>query len=345
VQRFVEATQQQNVTNTEARVITAAVNAQKVHPRPALVLTLGTVLGLMAGVGAAYARDRLDKVFRTPKQVEQALGVECLGILPAVEPRAGQPRRHEPSALELAQRTIAQDLGISRQVILTPFSRFTETIRGIKVAADTTATNRDVSVVGLVSAVPAEGKSTISANLAQLAAHGGSRALLIDGDLRNPSTTKTMAPHATAGILELLQGDRELADVVWRDPITGLDFLPAVLTTPIAHTSELLASRAMAQIIATAREQYDYIVIDFPPLAPVVDAKAASHLVDAFILVIEWGQTSPEIIAEALGAAEVVQSKLIGAVLNRANPSALKKIEAYKGKNYHRYYTSYMSSS
>jgi succinoglycan biosynthesis transport protein ExoP len=299
----------------------------------------------MLGCGAAFARERLDNVFRTPKQIEQALGIECLGILPAIEAKSGR-RRTAASVEELAGRSIAQDLGIARQVVLTPFSRFTETVRAIKVAADTNVTSpRDVKVVGLVSAVPAEGKSTVAANLAQLAAHGGGRALLIDADLRNPSLTRLMAPHAEWGLLELLQDHAVIADIVWRDPITGLDFLPAVLTAPIAHTSELLASKRMAELLTDIRAEYDYVIVDFPPLAPVVDAKAGSHLVDAFILVIEWGQTSPEIISEALGSAELVQSKLIGAVLNKANPSALKKLEAYKGKNYHRYYTSYVSGS
>jgi succinoglycan biosynthesis transport protein ExoP len=343
LQRFMEATQQQNFTTTEARVITAAVRAQKVHPKPALVLAIATMLAVMGGTAAGFARERLDNVFRTPRQVEQALGVECLGILPAIESKA-VARRNKPSAVDLAQRVISEDLGLARQVILTPFSRFTETIRGIKVAVDTGQSAKNISVIGLVSAVPAEGKSTVAANLAQLTAHGGARTLLIDGDLRNPSLTRLMAPHASAGVIEALHRGISLDDLTWRDQITGLDFLPAVLTTPIAHTSELLASRAMAELVARAREEYEYVIIDFPPLAPVVDAKAGSHLVDAFMMVIEWGVTSPEIISEALGSAEIVQSKLIGVVLNRANPSALRKIEAYKGKNYHRYYTSYMSS-
>jgi succinoglycan biosynthesis transport protein ExoP len=343
LQRFMEATQQQNFTTTEARIITAAVRPQKVHPMPTLVLAVATMLGVIGGTAAGFARERLDNVFRTPKQVEQALGVECLGVLPSIESKA-IGRRNKPLPADLAQRVISEDLGLARQVILTPFSRFTETIRGIKVAVDTGQSAKNVTVIGLVSAVPAEGKSTIAANLAQLTAHGGARTLLIDGDLRNPSLTRLMAPHATAGVIEALHRGISLDDLTWRDQITGLDFLPAVLASPIAHTSELLASRAMADLVGRAREEYEYIIIDFPPLAPVVDAKAGSHLVDAFMLVIQWGVTSPEIISEALGSAEIVQSKLIGAVLNRANPTALKKIEAYKGKNYHRYYTSYMSS-
>ena len=97
----------------------------------------------------------------------------------------------------------------------------------------------------------------------------------------------------------------------------------------------------MADMIAYARAHYDYVILDFPPLAPVVDAKAASHFVDAFILVVEWGETSEGVVAEALTTAEVIRSKLLGTVLNRANVSALRKLERYKGKSFHRYYASY----
>jgi succinoglycan biosynthesis transport protein ExoP len=345
LQRYIETTQQQTVTSTEARVITGAVGATKVHPNTSQVLSLGTVLALMLGCGAAYARERLDHVFRTPKQVEKALGVECLGVLPAIEGKPA-PKRNQPvDQAALSSRTIAQDLGIGRQVVLTPFARFTETVRSIKVAADTCAGAHGTRVIGIVSAVPGEGKTTIAANLAQLLANGGHRTLLIDADLRNPSLTKMMAPHAQAGLVEVLLGRASVESVTWRDPITALDFLPAVLPHQISHSSEVLTSPRMKQLIAKAREEYAYTILDFPPLAPVIDAKAAAHLVEGFIFIIEWGRTSQEVIVEALGSAELVQSKLVGAVLNRANPSALRRLEAYKGYNYHRYYSSYQSNA
>jgi succinoglycan biosynthesis transport protein ExoP len=344
MQRYVEATQQQNVTSTEARVITPAVGASKVHPNNNRTLGLAAVLSLMIGCGIGFARERLDRVFRTPKQVEQALGVECLGILPAIPHKTvRKPTTFDPDELE--RREIAQDLGIARQVILTPFSRFTETIRGIKVAADTNRNLRDVHVIGVVSAVPAEGKSTVAANLAQLLAQSGNRTLLIDADFRNPSLTRIMAPGAQFGTIDLLHRNADLLSLIWRDPITGLDFLPTVLTERIAHTSEMLASSPMQELIEVAKKQYEYVIVDFPPIAPVVDAKAASHLIDAFLLVIEWGRTSTEAIAESLASAELIQSKLLGAVLNRANPVALKRLEAYKGYNYHQYYSTYVSNN
>jgi len=342
LQRYVEATQQQSIATTEARVLTPASLGFKISPNSRFVMMASSALGLMAGFGAAFTRERLDAVFRTPKQVERTLGVQCLGILPALP--AKTPRKTQPSPEKAASRIIDEDLGIARQVVLTPFSRFTETVRSIKVAADTSPSAQAVRVIGMVSAVPGEGKSTVSANLAQLTAHSGNHTLLIDGDLRNPSLTRVLAPKAKAGVLEVLDGSVKLGQALWRDPVTGVHFLPAAISRPVAHTSEILSSRGMSNLMKVVREHYDYVIVDLPPLAPVVDAKAASHVIDGFLLVIEWGRTSPEVISEALGSAELVQSKLIGAVLNRANPAALKRLEAYKGANYHRYYTSYVSS-
>src|SRR5205085_959231 len=124
-----------------------------------------------------------------------------------------------PALVASGGNIISSDLGIVRQVVIAPFSRFTETVRGIKVAADTTTLPAPgTRVIGVVSAVPGEGKSTIAANLAQLMAHAGSPTLLIDGDLRNPSLTRRMTPQAEIGVDDIIEGRVKLADATWRDP-------------------------------------------------------------------------------------------------------------------------------
>jgi succinoglycan biosynthesis transport protein ExoP len=340
VQRLVETIQQQSSPNTEARLITEAASAQQTHPRTQVALAVAVLFGACLGSAVCFAREVLDRVFRTTRQVEQALGVECMGVIPYVaSPKTQAPIQYENQP-HVGARSITGDLGIARQVVLAPFSRFSETIRAIKVAADTSTGSRGMKVIALVSALPGEGKSVVACNLAQFIAHSGRDALLIDADLRNPSLSRRIAPQASRGTLEVIDGTAQLSDTIWRDPITGLDFLPTVLQRPIAHTSEVLASDQTANLLALARDQYEYVVIDLPPLAPVVDAKAVARHVDAFVLVIEWGQTSPEAIFEALGSAEVVHSKLLGAVLNKADAAKLKKLEAYKGGSYHKYYDS-----
>jgi succinoglycan biosynthesis transport protein ExoP len=94
----------------------------------------------------------------------------------------------------------------------------------------------------------------------------------------------------------------------------------------------------MADMLQVMRENYEYIIIDLAPVMPVTDAKAISHLVDAMVYVIEWGKTTRGALQESLSGSEAIQKKLLGAVLNRANPKMLKRIEAYKGSHYNSYY-------
>jgi succinoglycan biosynthesis transport protein ExoP len=342
--RFVEATQQQSFPNTEARIITPASAGEKSEPRTASVLVFSLLAGMTFGMGVALAREQLDRAFRLPVQVENTLGLECLGILPAVD---GVAVTHKVAGIlermpaVTGPRPILRNLGIGRYVVAEPFSRFAETLRGVKVSADTSAPAGHIKVIATVSAVPAEGKSTVALNMAELIAQTGSRALLIDGDLRNPTLTRLIAPEAERGLIEILNGSAAAEDVTWTDPLTGMRFIPAVLPTAIAHTSGLISSPAMERLLAAARDDYDYIVVDLPPMVPVVDARAAAHLMDGFLLVIEWGKTSPEVVTEAVQSAEVVRERIIGAILNKANTHVLKRLEAYKGANYHRYYASY----
>jgi succinoglycan biosynthesis transport protein ExoP len=334
VQRFLEASQQQSAPGTEARVITQADIAPKTYPRTIIVLALAGFVGVGAGCGAAFLREALDRTLRTPQELERALGLACVGILPELRPdNAGTPVDEVLLEQRERPRVITAELGIERHVVTAPFSRFAETMRSIKVAADTVAAGHDLKVIGIVSAVAGEGKTTIAANLAELVAQGGRRALLVDADLRKSSLTERLAPEAEIGLLQVLDGTSELEDVVWRDP-TGLDFLPAVRGSSLMHPSEVVGSERMGALIAAARREYDLVVVDLPPLGPVADAKAAARHVDAFLLTIQWGHTLQEVVRNSLRSAERVEGKLIGAVLNKANLAMLRKLQSYDGRDY-----------
>lgn len=333
-QRYMEAAQQQDFSTSEARTITSADSGLRIAPNPRQVLPMGVIFGLLLGCGAAYLREARADVLRTCADFEDRLGIDCLGILPLIPDRV---RTDGPNTGgDLGARHIAQKSNVTREVLLEPFSRFAETIRNVKIAIDTNAV--EVKTIGIVSAIPGEGKSTVSVNVAQLAASVGRRTLLIDVDFRDPSLTRSLAPSAEAGLIEVLSGQKSLAEVVWTDDNTDLEFLPAHMTRRMANTSELLKSQAMDLFLSRAREVYDYVILDFPPMALVVDAKAMSHIVDGFLVVAEWGGTGTRVISETLAAADIVRRRVIGGVLNRANPQALEQMEAYKGLKMHNYY-------
>jgi len=258
---------------------------------------------------------------------------------PKPNSRDDQPRSSADPAI---QRLITRDKSLLWTVADSPLSRFAESIRAIKVAADLANAIKANKVIGITSSLPNEGKSTVAISLAELIAAGGSRVVLVDCDLRNPSLSRKLTPQAPAGLLEVISGKSNLDDVLWTEPATGLGVLPAVLPSRLAHSSEILASQATRAMFEKLREVYDYIIVDLSPLAPVVDVRAMTHLVDSFVFVVEWGRTKIDVAEHALGSARGVYENLLGIVLNKADMNAFARYESYRGNYYYnRYYARY----
>jgi Mrp family chromosome partitioning ATPase len=152
--------------------------------------------------------------------------------------------------------------------------------------------------------------------------------------LRNPSLSSSLAPNAATGIVEVINGKRSLEEAVWRDPKTNLVFLPAFRRGPLFHTSEILAADAMQRLFERLRATYDYIIVDLPPLAPLVDVRATSSLIDCFILVVEWGRSKPDVVRHALHSAPNIYECMIGAVLNKTDIKAMIRYDAHMSDYY-----------
>jgi Mrp family chromosome partitioning ATPase len=126
-------------------------------------------------------------------------------------------------------------------------------------------------------------------------------------------------------VLDVTSGRAKLEDATWIDPSTHLHFLPATSSPGLAYTSEVLASEEMAGIFKVLRESYEYVIVDLSPITPFVDVRAAAHLMDSFILVVEWGSTNIDAVKQSLDVASEVDGKLIGTILNKANLKTLKR--------------------
>lgn len=339
LEKLQNATQNQSFPISDARIIGTAVKPyEKSSPKTLLAIAGGLVGGLCLGFGAAFARELLSDVLRTPAEVEDEIGVKCLGVLPDIrKPSLTQKARALlPSEGPPAREKMGTEM--SRYVVDRPFSRFAETLRNIKVSIDVARLTREVKVIGIVSSLPKEGKTTVAANFGHLTALSGHRTLLIDGDLHTRSLTRELAPNAKNGLVEALQDPSSFGYQIQRSKETGLDFLPSIYLTRMVNSADIMASKAMADLLTVVRQNYDYIIIDLAPVMPVADSKAMSHLVDAMVYVIEWGKTTRSALQESVSSSEAIQKKLLGAVLNRADPNMLKRIEAYKGSHYNSYY-------
>ena len=258
LQRYMATVQQQSFPITEARVVTPAARPlTKSHPKTILVLLITTAGGMIFGLAIGHLRDLSDRVFRTRAQVEAALGRDRLATVPTikVDKPKGQPSRpnnvgniseakppgdsEEQKSLdgetvgELSDlRAIVRRDQLLWQVVDFPLSPFAELIRSIQMAAHlygATKSNKfrkSKKILGIVSSLPGEGKSTIAASLAQLLSHSGKRVILVDCDLRAPRLTHTMAPGAKAGLVEVVSGDAALDDVLWTDKSTNSKLPP-----------------------------------------------------------------------------------------------------------------------
>ena len=331
-QRYIGSKQQETFPISETRVIQPAAPPQsKSKPKSKIVMALGLIGGIGFGVMLGLFRELMDRVFRTAAQIESELGLSCLALVPELVVPQSPVRRvkSRPTDGDLGQRTVAKDSAIHRAVIDRPLSRFAEAIRSIKLAIDLNATKTSNQVIGLTSALPNEGKTTIAASLAQLIGHGGKSVIVVDCDLRNPSLSSSLAPNATAGIIEVTNGSRSIEETVWRDPTTNLAFLPAVRRTDLLHSSELLSTDSMHKLFDRLRASYDYVIVDLPPLTPLVDVRATTQLIDHFILVVEWGQTKIDVVKHALHTAPTIHDSLIGTVLNKTDIKAMARYDSY----------------
>ncbi|MBR0906423.1 AAA family ATPase [Bradyrhizobium liaoningense] len=338
LQRYMGSAQQETFPVSESRVLfPASPPPTKSKPKTRLVLAFGIFGGLAIGVGLALLRDLMDRVFRTSSQVESVLELPCLSMVPLLPAQKSPkpPVRPQKSDDQVQQRIVSSPTAIHRTVVGMPLSRYTEAVRSIKLAIDHNPAKISSQVVGITSALPNEGKTTIAASLAQLIGHAGKRVIIVDCDLRNPSLSSILAPKAACGIIEVANGSRSLADAIWRDPTTNLAFLPAVRRGPLLHTSEILCADAISKLFDRLRNEYDYVIVDLPPLTPLVDVRATSSLIDCYILVIEWGRTKIDVVQHALHTAPNIHESLIGAVLSKTDTKAMARYDGHRSYYYH----------
>ena len=338
MQRYQETLQQQSFPITEARVITAATPPTiPSYPKRAMVLALSAVLGVLVGSGIGALREIRDRVFRTASHVRDDLGLEFLGMLPSIDAAViyRKSKDAHPRQIEVTN-------SLQRYSLDHALSSFSETLRVAKVALDLALGDRKPKIVGVISALPGEGKSTVAKNFASLLAHLGAKTVLIDADLRNPALSRGIAGKAEAGIVEAIRGERPIRDLLLFEPDSGLFVLPAVMKKRVQHTSEVLSSPGMRNVLKQAGELFDYIVVDLPPLGPVVDVRAAASMFDAFLLLVEWGRTSRMMVQNILESDPALYEKCIGILFNKVQMKKIMLYESYGAKDfYHNRYSKY----
>jgi len=329
LQRYNSVSQFDDVVGKDARVITrAAPPLHKVTRRAMLALGGGITLGLLLGIGAALGREFATGPIRTPEQIRGITDAYC-----TVLPRVG---------LEPARRSQSSDVSedeLAAYVLRAPYSRFTEAFRNARAVLTSRKVLGRGDIIGVVSAVPREGKTTVSTNLAaMLGSNSKLRVLVIDGDLHWRSLTTRLAPDAQEGLIEALGDPSRLSELIVKKERVGIDVLPCPLADRLPDAAGLLGSSKMDTLLATVRELYDFVVIEAPPIMSVVDVKAIEHHIDQFVLVTEWGHTRLRLVEEALYEVPGIRDRLSCVMINKVDHAAFRAIDSYKGPRFGAYY-------
>ena len=342
LQRYREVIQQQSgpITEETRFISRASKPLEPTGPRKSLILALAAAGGLAFGVGIGVLRETMDRAFRTSRQVRNVLQTDCIAMIPKLDRR--RPLKSLGSTTTSGSQLIIPNSKTNAiwTVLDSPLSRFSESLRSLKVSLN--ERSRSNKIVAVTSSLPGEGKSTVAASLALMLAQEGARVMLVDCDLRTASLSRLLTGRTTCGILDVIAGKTPLKDTIWKEPCTNLVFLPAGIKSQLPCSNNVLSSEAAQDFFDHLRQAYDYIIVDLPPLAPVVDVRSTARFVDFYTLVIEWGRTKIDLVEHAISGAPVVYEHLLGVVLNKVDINRLASYEGSRRKYYlNKQYASY----
>lgn len=262
-------------------------------------IVLGILVGLLLGLAAAFFLEYLDQTIKTSQDIERVLQLPVLGHVPLDGKLASQNGARQPITIVTA---------------LDADEPATEAYRTLRTNVLFVGAERPLQVVGVTSPGPGEGKSTTAANLAVTLAQNGSRTLLIDADLRRPVVHRAFAITQEPGLTDILIGRVSAREAIRPEVTANLDVLPSGANPP--NPSELLGSEAMRALLGEVRRDYDWVLIDTPPVLPVTDATVVATLTDAMVLTLRSGETEEQAAQRASEQLRRVGARLAGTVLN-----------------------------
>jgi capsular exopolysaccharide synthesis family protein len=184
----------------------------------------------------------------------------------------------------------------------------------------------------MTSAIRGEGKTLTSINTSIMLAHAGAQVLVIDADLRRGRCATVLGVQEVPGLTEYLIGALPVERIITSNKIDRLSVLPAGSRPP--NATELVGSRRMRELLEQMSKEYDFVVVDSPPVVPVSDALVLSTMVDGVVLVIDSGRTPKNQVRAARTRLESVRAKVFGFVINRMNLAS-----PHYYYSYHSYYT------
>jgi capsular exopolysaccharide synthesis family protein len=285
-------------------------------PKTSVFLMLGLAIGSAAGVGAVVVAEARERGFRSAEDVETALNLPLLAAVPELSAkRTALARRRRRASLPAAERTRVPAASPWNYVLDRPASSFAESIRNIRASLLDETSDAGPRTVCVTSAVAGEGKSVIAVALARVMAMSGDRVLLIDCDLRRTGLAHLRPDQTRPGLMDVLDGVADAGAALNEDVVDGLTFLGQ--DSPVFTARDIFSGPAAKEMLRRVRGEYDFVILDAPPVLAVTDAWTISSLCDATLLVVRQARTPPRAVRSAMDRLLRRGARLHGVVLNR----------------------------
>ena len=269
-----EAQVAENQTIGNARIISVAqVPEKNGGPGKTKFLVAGGFAGILVAIATAFLLDLIDRSVKTIKEAKDLFGYTLLGVIPALG-KSGKTSVHVGNLDRTVPRIFARDL---------PQSPSNEAYQMLQANLKFLSSDKEIKAIVVTSSVPKEGKSEVSANLAATMAQVGRRVLLIDADMRHPSQHHIWELTNAVGLSNILVGEAEFTTAV-QEVMPRLDVLSSGVIPP--NPVALLDSKRMASLIETFSKNYDFVIVDTPPLLGIADAPILGKMADGILLVV-----------------------------------------------------------
>ncbi len=269
------------------------------------LLAMAALLGLLGGIAVAIALEKLDSRVRTTDELERALRVPILGIVPKTE--LARRQKNKPDS---------QGSMIEFVPFLVPLSQLADALRVIENATESLLPTDSSAMICVSSALPLEGKTFISVSMGTVVACENKRVLVIDGDMRRPRVQKLFENNTDGpGLSDLLAGSCEdLRETIRRSHVPGLYYMSAgtIPDNPVA----LLKSPRILEILKECKKNFDMVILDAPPFMGMADASILARYADGLILVTRQGHTPVDVLKRAQESIQAGRVRLLGIVLN-----------------------------
>jgi succinoglycan biosynthesis transport protein ExoP len=312
LQRTKEAGITEQMKSSTARIVdTAELPRRPVRPNRSNDLALGFGAALLLAVGLVFALEMFDTRIKSPDDIARHLHLPTLAMVPI----------WKAAGLDEKSMLIDQDAP----------HNFVEAFRSLRTSILFASADRGAKSLLVSSTAPSEGKTFVTCNLAIALAMVGQRVLLIDADMRRPKVHARFGTERGPGLSDVLVGNVTLAAAIRPGVRPTLSILPAGTLPP--NPPELLGSQAFTELMKQAMRDYDWVVLDSPPIRAVTDAAVIAHLANAVIFVAGAEMTDVRGARVALERLEAAHARVAGVVLNRVQ---LHHHEYYYSEYYNR---------